>query len=369
MRKVLACVLMTTWCVVEAAFAHSIPTHLNLTKRTAQFLGRESGWLKNTEGCVTQLSNALSIGAEHEDDWFNDEMKYALGRFLFHFYPTLTDGGIKPSCDSRTWAGFSGNRTVECVYTVDPRLNEELAKHGLRAPDGKAINENTYMAAIADAQVPHSHTDTCRNAPNHSGFSQGVVRLGYVLHLMQDLTSPAHSRNSAHGYLGGVPYPAQPALLGGPDPMEVTARGHEYERDLAGVPAGHLIKKAPEALFSELHVWVANNFFSSKTIFSQPGPIAHLDEWRVRRKAGCFAVGKDCKKGDRHVAYHDPRPAGPGGAGPASPLSDGTSLTISYAVADKQWNELAPRAVQYGASLVDAYVTRHEPVLPAECRL
>jgi hypothetical protein len=358
--------------------AHSIPTHLHLTEAAVDYLAQASPHFKCTSAQKQELTAILKIGTEHEDDYYNmnepNPLKQAaeLGRFNFHFFPAMTDGLIKSSCSSLQWSGLdSGSPTsVTCHYTYAPDAVNALAKAtGVYVPNVLEIkNEHTYGAAVAAAKKPH---------PRHAAFGEGFEHLGYVLHLLQDLTSPAHSRNDAHGYISKIPYPLQPPVLGSPDPMEVTALGRDAEHR-PHMPVALLIDMPPRNLFMRLHDYVSKYFFSADTVFDKPGP-AELSHHDGRVKAGCAWPTQDCKDHlGRRVAFHDPRPAGLGGAGAGKSITDGPpgscftqgncgTITVSYDNAERQWAELGPNAVLFGASFINHYIETAKPLMPQGC--
>lgn len=357
------------------SYSHSLPTHRNITTATVDFL-TQSKTLTCNAANRKALTDLLMTGTVGEDDWVDPSNQGKLGRFVFHFLPALSDTAVRAECSSFQWAGLDkpGSRQVNCHYHILPAIRATVGLTIRLPKDFKFFvgrfpltNGHTYAAAVADARKPHA---------KHREFGQGFEHLGYVLHLLQDLTSPAHSRNDGHGYLFHGHYSLQPAASGSPDPMEVTARGDETDRKpRLPSPTTRLIDMPPRDLFLALNKYVRQNFFSADTVFQQPGP-ADLSTAAGRRAAQCLLPGRTCKDGrGRSIAFHDPRRAGPiykpglgpGGGGAGEDVGLG-NMTVSYAVADAQWEELGPLAVRYGASLIDRYIRDEKPLMPAECR-
>jgi hypothetical protein len=184
-------------------------------------------------------------------------------------------------------------------------------------------NEHNWARVLETAQQPHA---------KYAGWSQGWEELGYVLHLFQDQTSPAHARNDSHPY-------------GDSDPMEATLTGTEVVRMPGPATQPPIVAADAPSLFDQLHHYVANNFYSSDTVES--GKPDYKETWT------CIGtnVGYACK-GSR-----DGPPVARLRIGPSAP-------TIDTFLADEQWKELGPVAVRYGGSLILLYIKQAKPTMP-----
>ena len=278
------------------AFAHAIPTHQNITRAAVEYLRSKAPEF----GCFND--SLVQIGTEHEDDW---------PRFMFHFYPALNDRSYIATCSSRVW-GLS--RAATCT------------QHGAPTIFNRTMT-NAFSWPVA--------VDHASNSQTNEPAEQGWVELGYVLHLLEDLTSPAHVRNDAHpsGW-----------LMDG-DPVESETRTPK-------TPTGQLISlSSPEAYFDELQTWTQSHFFSNDTCFSSdlPGPEA------VRHDRDYFYDAEGNK-----IAYRSWRYM-------LSGLSDATRnkrrTNIDDTIADEQFDRLGPQAVLYGASLMKFYSERAHPLI------
>jgi hypothetical protein len=170
--------------------AHEVPVHKALTDAAVDFLV-----LKRPElaACNTDvIRNALKEGVDLED---NEPLPQnnggpALGRFIFHFLPLLQDtvnGGkavINSECDSAFWASGAGL----CRGFLELNLQGQAL--------AEASGSNIYTKEYA-----RTHLIIDPSAPGPLSKRQGIVAVGHLIHLLQDLTSPAHTRDDAHPHV------------------------------------------------------------------------------------------------------------------------------------------------------------------------
>ena len=155
-RTVVLIASLTMWpASVREAKAHEVGTHVNITDAAVQYLRRLA--LNRVDSvdprfaCENDLATWLREGVILEDDLF-------VSRPVFHFDPRLT--WFNSSCTSTEWA-FGDARCISSVYV--------------------RTNIHRWQEAMAAAEA-------------EAGFRE----LGWVLHLLEDLTSPAHVRNDPH---------------------------------------------------------------------------------------------------------------------------------------------------------------------------
>lgn len=295
------CFLIIFICFPLASYSHSVPTHKNITAKVVDYLKQRS----SITGLQCLTDEKLQIGTEHEDDLF---------RVLFHFSPALNTAGYKASCSSKDWA--FAPKSLYCTRSV------------LLVPLLSINNSHTWSDAVAAAKDPNG---------------LGMENLGYVLHLLEDLTSPAHTRNDPH-----PPFP-----LGLGDPLEAK------DRDFAGIPmpTANLIRFGdmdPKNYFIELQKWTQENFFSADTVFRSPGP-SFSSEDDFYFYGPCPTDSSSCS-GTRKIAYKGLRYD-------LNRNNDIHAATVNDIIADEQWRELAPKAVLFGASLLQHYINQSAPVL------
>jgi len=197
-------------CANSDVFAHEIETHKRIGDAAVAYLQQiqqnqaKSGLsprplpLDSIKGL---LQTTLQYGAKHEDDaylWNVGINPY--GRFIFHFTPALDNklAGLftdisANTCSSIGWSqsiGYPGgspsasNGKAGCSVSCDSRLG--------------------YVEAACVLIDGNNHTNSFRWDQDLTAGSDGypavnsINGLGYVIHLLEDLGSPPHTRNDAH---------------------------------------------------------------------------------------------------------------------------------------------------------------------------
>jgi hypothetical protein len=265
-----------------AAFSHAVPTHQNITASAVEYLKQ----IDSRTACSTNLNQLLQVGTAAEDEGT---------RPVFHFTPALSASGS--SCSSIAWGLGSG----PCSWTF-----------------GTLINTHRWSDAVAAAQ-----------GADGAISEEGLRQLGFPLHLLEDLTSPAHTRNDQHLNYGGV---------GDLDPVEAVTRTPTSPPISEGLlPVGDVA-----SFYQQLQNWTASNFYSKDTVFTGLGPASASEDTdyfydaRGRRIAYKSVVYKT------KVLFHiTPAP---------------TDATINDVIATEQFRELGPVAVKYAASLIKHYL-------------
>jgi hypothetical protein len=336
-KKRLAAVGSALLLTASMAIAHHTETHANITSAAIQFLAYRGQYPLLAQNALT-VEQLLRVGSIQEDlDPHN--------RFMFHFNPALNntvfpDGSfyVWGDCSSTDWGFHDGQTcTHDLYYTYNPGTSESF------------VNENTWSAAVADAK---SNDPAIRK--------RGWIRFGYVLHLLQDLTSPAHVRNDPH-----------PPVLD-PDPLESEIR-------TPSLPAGPIPTVPPDITlpngsfysgaqlyFSILQQTVQRGYFSKDTVIgaSFPGPtIDHRD--------GVYLF--DANNVPIAVEQETCISLEP----PAPDVTVCTTLrTVDSTVASAQWTTLGPLAVLYTAGFIeyfiksiggDLMVPQVNPNVPGDC--
>jgi hypothetical protein len=167
------------------------------------------------------------------------------------------------------------------------------------------------------------------------------------MHLLEDLTSPPHTRDSAH-----------PCALGFIfcDPFETNNNGAtvnppqaEYV-DFTGV-AG------PQDFFTRVQAYTANNYFSSRTVFGSVGPTSIFEDANYFY-GSCLQASIDfgtCVtvngQAGRRIAYKGLAYRASGLIGPLDP----TKAEIDTVIAHDQFSELGPVAIQTVADFIKFY--------------
>jgi len=266
---------------------------------------------------------------------------------MFHFFDRLTSPSYEASCSSLDWGFAPGGPCSARITSADyPALR----------------NTHTWDSARAKAQNPGG---------------EGWLELGYVLHLLEDLTSPAHVRNDPH-----PPF----AILGEADPLEALTRVPDIP-----LPGQSLIPFVlPQQAFRTLQAWVQANFFSRDSTFQyEPylqfgeaalgGPRV-LDGSRgedadyfygpclttpLTKPPGFDSwVDPACHDDRRKIAAKGERFRSREKAYPGAP-ENRRWAEIDDVIADEQFMELGPVIMLYTASLIRHYYEVASPTVEA----
>lgn len=307
-RGMISCSLLFGF--VMDSSGHAVPTHQNITRHAVEYVRTK----------VTELSclddAQLQIGTEHEDD---------SPKYMFHFNPALNGVVNSHLIENNTRAVTSTCTSSKWGLTDSPSCTEQGGNAGYSSQTETLVNKFTWPVARANAK------DSDGN-PSDLGWRD----LGYVLHLLEDLTSPAHVRNDPH-----------PPYIDG-DPIEAVTRD-------PALPTGDLINfNSPEEYFAALQAWTQSNFFSKDTVFDAnlPGPQASAlmsDSNYFRDAAG----NPIAYKGLRYLF-----------SGVSEATRDRTKATVDEnGVLTNQWSRLGPQAVLYAASFINFYYKNNKPLV------
>jgi hypothetical protein len=277
--------------------AHEVNVHQAITAEALAYLVEQHPELA---ACNTgQIPAVFHQAVEDEDEPVGVEF---IGPFLFHFFPHLDDTvnnvlstRASSSCSSPTW-GLVEDEQKRCWSDVP--IVGNILLHNPHTFDAEAV-------------------DLLRALPNQPQKRMGLVKLGHLLHLLQDLTSPAHASNDAH------PPIANPVLdmLGDPSTFEVFNSWHPTVT--GPFPAMPAITSEFDAM-NQLQTFVSSTFLSEKAALA-------LDPQTTPPNNGRYLY-----EGSRPKAY-----LGPQGR-----------YIIDRRVARAQFSELAPLAVAYTAALI-----------------
>jgi hypothetical protein len=294
--------------------AHETNVHQLITKAALDYLVLLKPKL---EACrAADIREILDKAVVDEDDstvWPN-------GRYLFHFLPRLDDTvdvndlisvKVQASCTSAQW-GLQPNSEKVCSQG-------RLAKIISLSPPIVIINppivdtlDNTYTF---DAGAIRQLSAT----PNDPSKRRGLESLGRLLHLLQDLTSPAHAANDAHPHAPFV------TSLGDPSTLEVFGERWAKGRNEIDSPIPPIEAITSESnAFETLQRFVSSNYLSEKAVLA-------LDPLTTKTDDRGFIVNTE---------------------GRQAVLGPEGRFTITESIADEQLNRLAARAVAYTAELI-----------------
>ena len=299
------------------ALGYDPEVHAGLTREAIFFYNQ---FFKEQTIKSSELAPMVA-GAREED---------TLPRMLNHFYDPINDVGLhyafKDWQSSKDWAGDSANQTA-LLYRpsgIFDRLADILGQS--RAED----TDYTWNRAIKDYLAGEKE--------------RAFAGLGHILHLIEDLTVPAHTRNDPHPPFVGVDPDG-----GGEDTYErYTAK---FKPDLINVLQPLRIgKKQPVILdsldkyFDELASYTNTHFYSQDTIglsyYKSPAPVEV-----IKRDGKPYQEGKDFD-GVFPLALM------------RTDLFDKGVLDLKVSsdfVNGEYWGRLSQKAVQYGAGVIDLF--------------
>ena len=151
--------------LVPNGLAYEVHTHNQLTEATIE-LFNQSFPEHQIEG---ELKEALIIGSEEED---------TAPRHLFHFYDPVNDKGL--TLKNKSW--LSSKKWAE----------NEQKQIALKIP--------TFFANLPRLAIPETNYTWQKafNSYQQGEKAEAMKALGHVLHLLQDSSVPAHTRNDIH---------------------------------------------------------------------------------------------------------------------------------------------------------------------------
>jgi hypothetical protein len=298
------------------ASAHEQEIHQKMSSMSVDFL-KKFRPADLPDQCVLNVKERLKKGAYDEDEPFPSSGpvdRRIIGPFYFHFMgdglrslddQPFENATAKGSCNTLQWA--SAEAPMVCIA--------RLLVGGLDFADPPVESNGFHIAKVI--------LDLKNFQPGTDQHNTALEGLGRYLHLLQDLTSPGHARNDAHPHKWGQ---------GDPSALEYSNR-HRGEPGEDSIPepsvalglAGFATRNQ---FFTELRGWTVSRFRSEKdvTSFSGPGPALDHED--------AFGYVYDFE--GRVIAKHE----------------DG-EFVIDDLVAAEQFDELAPEAIRYSASIMD----------------
>lgn len=354
---------------VTLAAAHEVPTHKEITKQALSYLidslADRADEQKKFQLCQQRILDIL-IGSEQspggvpwEDDAYGN-------RFMFHFNPVLHDTVhglfVAANCTSEQWgfesfpSGLGGAELSPLCQHNQPFMPGPVLIDAKE--DADAIVQLESLAV--DLQNKHTWQSAIASGLN-GAVEDGWRHLGFILHLAQDLTSPAHVRSDAHPHLGDG---LLQQLAGDPDPLELAEYKNPTllpERPIGLPEALNHPEKSAQQMFEELQVWTQSNFYSKDTLFA--ATTAANDPLQGPPCSGITDDQFVIDPAGRHIAYFDMSALD---YITKRQLADMNGLSacdfaqldasIDYNVMPgEQWKELGPQAVNYTASLIYRY--------------
>lgn len=222
---------------------------------------------------------------------------------------------------------------------LNPQISaKELALHGTTNMKTENFNDYFIKEYYWDSGKLELQLALDSSGENNQHYGKAWRSLGEVMHLMADMTLPAHVRNDGHA-----------RTLLDMDPVEGTTT---WEDVLAAAEGPYTsidyyddkkVASSPDSLFYQVAKWTQNNFMSKDTI-NQP-----ILNGRATEKDGYMywnIDGRDARvaKINRNYWVDTENPK--------------ISYTIDKAVVRNQLSFLIPTAVKADATLIDRFLPR-----------
>jgi hypothetical protein len=359
-QTILACAAVAIFA--QPVLSHEVSTHKRIGTMAAACL-RLPGCVQDSVDSridVLDLDSQIRWGEVHEDDFFPPSSSTTVsgtlaqlltanaGRFLFHFFNPFADPAksglwsqlrlfvpvvnigvdltVDASCPSPAW-GLLDAPCNATMAIVGPGLTSSYA----------TTQSNSYRWQV-----------TQKAGLDGQPSFLGVEAFGHVVHLLEDLGSPAHTRNDAH-------------------PCAVDQYCSHYEKDnesrIVKTPLGPpLIATAglttAQDFFVAMAQYTAERYFSENTVGRYPGPlIKYTDNSPDYMYGDCIPATYlygHCEDIDGHevrkVAYK-----GLLYRASCKTSCDDTLATVDDVIAKEQFDELGPVIAQHVAAFIRFY--------------
>ena len=315
--------LSLTFC--SQVFAYEIDTHAFLTNEVIDIYNQNFSGDKIS----VELGNYLIDGSRKEDD---DP------RYLNHFYDPVKNRGLSEDAAinplyrlgnwqaSRDWAKDENNQN-KLTYKVPATIASILsAFEQKKIGDISSETDFTWQKAI-DYWIKGEK-------------EKSMFALGHVLHLIEDVSVPDHTRNDPHAL--GSPYEkwTEQFTLANPD-------SDFYTRIIGKKP---IVLDNLESYFNGLAVYSNNNFYSKDTIGIQSGYKTPEPDYFDETNTDYFGFKKS-NDGDYYLFAYRSKP---GKYDYAMTTSDNVTLDNNLVLRD-YWNRLSVKSVQYGAGVINLF--------------
>ena len=324
-RILIGLVLMLLW-VPQPVRAYGTETHAALTREVVQFYN-QTATVPLTDAEISLLMD----GAVREDD---------APRFLNHFYDPVSGAGL--SMFGRAWVpaarwAESPEEQLAVAYNWQGAVQGAAGMGAILRPSQLAASDFTWQRSL----IEYAHGDKER----------ALRGLGQVLHLLEDMTVPAHTRNDPH-----PPKETFGEELGDNDPYETWS--HLFTRENT-VLANTLTGQQP-ARFSSLREYFDSlaghtnaHFYSDDSIGAYERPASVVQHRRVIGSRE-YQIARDAS-GEYPIAAVKSR-------APGLLIRDELLTTESELVSQATWQRLTPRLVRHGAGVVALFLDQAEQV-------
>jgi len=287
-----------------------MPTHYNLTEQMIKFYNL------NYDPDITSHQLEMILRGSLDED--------TPPRYVFHLYDPVYNRAPYGVHTAKEWALDSNIQKwslVTFASVIYKLLNSDFQYHG----------DYSWPAAI--------------KFYGKGSLDQAYYGLGHILHLIEDMTVPAHSRNDPH-------------LPGNEDPYEnwtgsiVNSENYNWADPLYKEGIEPVDLYGPDQVFNELAQYSNQYFFSRDTILSsdyiQPRIIDEKQEDYGQTYQRIYAWGKDENGNLFKLARIQPNLA--------KNLKEYFLDENDPKLNTDYWNHLAPKAVMYGAGMIKLFL-------------
>jgi hypothetical protein len=332
-------VLLIILCSVPSkALAYGYDTHALLTKEAIELYNR------NTEREIPEyLYNYLLDGSRREDN---------APRWLNHFYDPVYDRSL--TFDPAIDPGFLLLKGVMGISLksndwAQSELRQSLFPYNIAAIiDIKPLSVGSILSGTEQKKISPMDIDADfawqRALRLYIGGNEekAMFALGHVLHLVEDMSVPDHTRNDPHA--GDSPYEnyASRYDLGSPDPV-LTARLMERSP---------LIFNDLDGYFTSLAEYSNKNFYSQDTMGVQSGYPEPIPSFMNREGEQSYGIISD-NFGDYKLVTVPSK---------FNYIFSNTLLSTidNDEVMSDYWSRLSTKSVEYSAGVIDLFFREAE---------
>jgi len=310
-------------------FAYGTETHAALTQEIAKFYNQYFPEKKLTNSEILLLMD----GSRQEDN---------PPRWMNHFYDPVNNSGLHFGgivwYSSKEWAQ---NQDAQISALYNPAINSTLATfYAIADPKQLIATDFTWQRAIQDYV---------------SGDKERSLKaLGHILHLLEDITVPAHTRDDPHPDIEVLGYD-----FGNPDSYEVWTKKFTPENlNLSDkIKTKKLVNLDDiNSYFNQLASYTNSHFYSDDRIGTTwyPAPIPLPEESVI---IGDFRYNVNRDEEGIYNLSAQPKPTSIFSSinGIITLTPEGNDLVLQ-----DYWSLLSTKAVQYGAGVINLFFQEAE---------
>lgn len=319
LKPILFSALATGLLFPFVSFGYEIETHAYLAEKTIEFYND-----KSANKIPGELAPFFIDGVRREDD---------VPRWMNHFYDPVKnrglsyDAAIDPSSNLGTWAA-----SKEWVNNSE---NQNQTKYKVPATIASILTAIQQRRISEITSETNFTWDKALRLYIKGDKEEAIFALGHVVHLIQDLSVPDHTRN---------------------DPHPGDSFYEKYSQQ--NPPVDNLNDKdiprfdSLAEYFENIAKYTNTHFYSKDTIGIQSGyNLPEVDQFE-NKNGYSIALGKDedgyyplFKKSGNKISAMS---------------SEDLVILRTDDIQGAYWNRLAPKAVQYGAGVVDFFFKEAE---------